>query len=411
MNPFQIVMIVSSTALLIITAGLLIIRTMPSRPGVAWWVCASFLQSLSYFLALLFFGVEQTTEGQIVFFSLQLISNQAVSLGILRFTDTPVNIRTRMLLLTGLIVMMGVILSIGYTLVAELLIVGYCAFSFFQAAVAIHTYKYSGFLLKFAGYLCIGIGLHWLDYPILGKVEWFMPIGFLIGVVFGVGLFFTLATISLLQFKQITTESEQKAIYAATHDPLTGVYNRSHLNPLFEKYKDKVETSGGTFIMLYLDLDGFKAVNDTYGHKAGDVILVVVTKRLKSWLGSKGDVVRIGGDEIVVINSLRSNSDADIIYGTSAAQRILKLIERPIVDGASTYNISASIGGCYYGSEFNELGKMLSRTDELMYSAKDAGKRRVHFGDIPDKKPVTKPELDRVELPDLPEKSHVRALS
>jgi len=356
------------------------------------------MQSLCYFLALIFFGEQATVEGEVIFFSLQLMSNQALSIGILRFTDTAVNIRIRMLLLVGFIVITGALQLVGYALLAALLVAGYSAFSFFQAAMAVRLYKYSNALMKLAGYICIGIGLHWLDYPILGKVEWFVPIGFLIGVVLGVGLFFTLATISLLQFKQITKDSELKAIYAASHDPLTGVYNRSHLDHLFEKYKSSVEKSGGTFIMLYLDLDGFKAINDTYGHKAGDVILVVVTKRMKSWLGKKGDVVRIGGDELVVINSLRSDMNADIIYGTSAAQRLLTLIEEPIVDGANTYHISASIGGCYYGSEFNEMEVMLSKTDELMYSAKQAGKRRVHFGNIPDDKPVAIPDGNPADL-------------
>lgn len=401
MNPFEAVMIVSSTSLLVVSAGLLIIRTMPSKPGVAWWIGASFLQALAYFLALIFFDKEQTNDGQIVFFSVQLISNQATSLGILRFTDTPVNMRIRMLFLTFVIGLITLLLTSGYTMLAELIVVGYCSFSFFQAASVIYYYKDSGFFLKLAGCFCLGIGLHWLDYPILGKIEWFVPIGFLIGVVLALGLFFTLATIAMLQFKKITNDSEKKAIHAAIHDPLTGVYNRSHLLALFDKYKNEVKKSEGTFIMLYLDLDGFKAVNDTYGHKAGDVILKVVTKRLKSWLGSKGDVIRIGGDELVVINSLRSDTNTNMIYGTSAAQRMLKLIEEPIVDGANTYNISASIGGCYYDSEFNEMEKMLSRTDELMYSAKQAGKRRVHFGNIPDTKFVTKPASDTAESPDL----------
>lgn len=394
MNPFQVVMIFSASTLIIVTGILLIIRTMPSKPGIGWWVCSSFLQSFAYLLALIFFGEKPTVEGQVIFFSLQLVSNQALSIGILRFVDTPIHTRSRMVFLAMVVIVMGTLLIFNQTLVAELLVVGYIAFGFFQAVVAIYTYKKAGILLNIASCFCLGIGLHWLDYPILGKLEWFIPIGFFIGVVLGLGLYFVLATIAMLQFKEITNDSEKKAIFAATHDPLTGVYNRSYLDTLFNKFKTIAETSKGTFILLYIDLDGFKAVNDSFGHKSGDVILVAITKRLKNWLGSKGDVVRIGGDEIVVLNSLRSDIPNDIVYGTSAAQSILKLIEEPVVDGTNRHAVSASIGGCYFGSEFDNLDKMLSRSDSLMYSAKQAGKRRVHFEDVPDERPVKERLLD-----------------
>ena len=404
-------MIMSATGSLVVTAGLLIIRTMPSRPGVGWWVAACFLQSVSYGLSFIFWGEEQTDIGNIIFYTLLMFVNQSACLGTLQFIGVSSSLLMRLLVFFAMVALVIVFITLERSKIAELIFVGYSSVVLFQAAFHIYNLKDSSILLNLAGLLFLTIGIHWLDYPILSKVDWFVPIGFMIGLILSMCLVFTLATLAMLQFKKITKDSEQKAIHAAIHDPLTGVYNRSHLNNLFEKYKTKALTAKGTFILLYLDLDGFKAVNDVYGHKAGDLVLVVITKRLKNWLGTKGDVVRIGGDEIVVLNTLRSEAGDDMIYGTSAAQRILQLIEEPIIEGDTTYDISASIGGCYFGSEFMEMEAMLGRADELMYSAKQAGKRRVHFGNIPDEKPVTATVPTIRKKPELSKELGVEAMS
>ncbi|MGB1311191.1 MAG: GGDEF domain-containing protein [Leucothrix sp.] len=322
-----------------------------------------------------------------------MTSIQVVCIGMLFFINKEIDIHLRILLLALFILFLIVLLQVKEGFLAPFLFSGYLAVSSLSTSVTVWRCKESPPLLKLSGIFLFLIGLHWLDFPIMGSVDWFVPIGFLLGLILAIGLYFSLAAVAVLQFKEITTKSEKKAIYAATHDPLTGVYNRSHLPTLFDKYKRNAHDSKGTFIMLYLDLDGFKSVNDKHGHKAGDAVLLAVAKRLESWLGKKGDVVRIGGDEMVVFNALRSDASANIIYGTSAAQSILKLIEKPIVDGSSVYSVSASIGGCYYDSQLGELETMLHRADELMFKAKEAGKRRVYFGNIPDDDPFATEQL------------------
>jgi diguanylate cyclase (GGDEF)-like protein len=220
-------------------------------------------------------------------------------------------------------------------------------------------------------------GVHWLDYPILGRIEWFAPIGFMIGMMLVVSIFLSLSALALMQFKLQTEESERKAIQAAIHDPLTGLYNRSHLNQLFSEYAEEAEHIQRPFILLYFDLDGFKYVNDTYGHPAGDIILTTVAKRMSKWLGSKGDAIRVGGDELIVLTRLRADFSRD--NALFAAQRLLNLIEQPIVDGKNSYEVSASVGGCCYGLPQCDLEKMISTADKLMYEAKQAGGRRVCF--------------------------------
>ena len=132
--------------------------------------------------------------------------------------------------------------------------------------------------------------------------------------------------------------------------------------------------------MLYFDLDGFKFVNDTYGHPAGDLILTTVSKRMSKWLGAKGDAIRVGGDELIVLTRLRADFSRE--NSMSASQRILNLIEQPIVDGAHTYKVSASVGGCCYGLPHCDLENMINEADKLMYEAKQSGGHCIRFSQI-----------------------------
>jgi diguanylate cyclase (GGDEF)-like protein len=384
-------MIMSATALLLITALFLIIRTMPSKAGIGWWLGASLLQAFIYLLALTFFGEEQTLVGGLIFFSLQMTVNQSLALGTHLFIGESVNIKQRMFLLAGTVLTVTMLTVGGLPFLGVLLFAFYNAVVFIRTALKIFRSGIDIKCLIFTSFLFVAMGLHWLDFPFMGDVEWFVPIGFMLGMVFVVTTFLTLALAALLQFKKQTKESENKAIQASIHDPLTSLYNRSHLESLFSEYSSEADEADRSFVLLYLDLDGFKLVNDTYGHKAGDVILTTIAKRMTRWLGKKGDAVRIGGDELVVLNRLRSDTNNNIIYGTSTAQSLLELIEQPIADGKNTYNISASIGGCYYKTDGQNLEELLSQADKLMYSAKKAGGKRIHFSDPKEKYNISKP--------------------
>jgi len=219
--------------------------------------------------------------------------------------------------------------------------------------------------------------LHWLDFPFLSQVEWFVPIGFMLGMSLLVGIFFSLAVLALLQFKAQTQDSEQAAIYAARTDSLTGLYNRNYLETLFNQYKQNTNFSDQTFSLLYFDLDGFKKINDTYGHSAGDMVLKKIAKRLKAELSDQGDAVRIGGDELIVF--IRTSNHYDREMQTIKTKELLNCIELPINDDDKTYHISASIGGCCFGKPFNDLENMLNKADKLMYAAKQAGGKRIYF--------------------------------
>lgn len=400
MNFMQAAMLICATSLFVTTGVLLIIRTMPSRDGVGWWVLAAAIQFVIYALGVVFVdgGGEEAVAGKALFYVLQMTVMQMIGIGMLQYVDKKTNVPLRFLFLALISVYVVSILVDGNKTYAMCIFVTYIALNSFHTAITVWRAEQSIFWLNAAGFFLFCMGLHWLDYPILSKVEWFLPIGFLLGLLLVMGLYFSLATVALLQFKKITNDSEQKAIRAANHDPLTDLYNRSYIDTLYNEYKLDAEAGKGSFVLLYIDLDGFKTVNDTYGHKAGDVILIVVAKRLKRWLASKGDAVRVGGDELVVFNRLRSDASSNIVYGTSAAQSVLSMLEKPIVDGENVYNISGSIGGCFYDPDYCCLDDMLSKADKLMYHAKKTGGSRVVFDDVP--KEIT--SMNTAELSRVP---------
>lgn len=386
MHPLQVVMIMSSTAMLLITALLLIVRRMPSRPGVSDWLFSALAQSIVYVVAYISYPGTLDATGLLFFYCLQTLVCRGMCAGTLRFVGKPINMKRR----TGLtiVVLAGVIsLSLaGFSLLASLLFAGYVAGSLLDVVYYLYKLEDKSVPLKFTMVLFALNAIHWLDYPILSQVEWFVPIGFMIGMVIVVGAFLSLCVLSLTQFKLQTEASEQRAIYAASHDPLTGLYNRSHLEQLFSEYTEEAAQSRYPFILLYFDLDGFKYVNDTYGHAAGDVILTTVSHRLTKWLGENGDAIRIGGDELVVLTRLRA--DFNRSGALEAAGCLLKLIEQPIVDKQNTYQVSASVGGCCYQLPHNDLSAMINEADNLMYAAKQAGGHRIHFSPFEAADPV-----------------------
>lgn len=376
MHLLQTTLIISATAMLLLTSLFFLIRTMPSRPGINWWITATFLKTLVCFYAFYSFGSSSSNASLIFFYFQAMFIVQCICIGTLSFAGAPVNIKQRMLMLAMAFVAVNTIAMFEYLFVANLCFVIYNAGNLIHAVFKINRVNDSQLSFKTTSVLMTINAIHWLDFPFLSQIEWFLPIGFILGMTLVTAIFLSLAVLSLQQFKFQTEESERNAIYAATHDSLTGLYNRSHLDTLFNQYVDRAEKLGDSFILLYLDLDGFKAINDTYGHNAGDFVLKTIAKRLSENLEGKGHVVRIGGDELVI---LCEHKDTNLKIAEDATQHLLKLIEQPMHQNENTYQISASIGGACYGIPHRSLENMLNETDKLMYAAKKAGKKRVYF--------------------------------
>ncbi len=163
---------------------------------------------------------------------------------------------------------------------------------------------------------------------------------------------------------------------AATHDPLTGLLNRSVLTNLLTSGEPIHEP----IALVSLDLDGFKEINDTFGHAAGDHVLQTVAKRMTEAMRPGDEVLRMGGDEFLIIAPGVNRSEV-----AQLTERLLRHIERPISwtgddDGTRPLEVSASAGIAFTGETASEstqvstsIDQALSSSDEAMYLAKDRG--------------------------------------
>lgn len=166
----------------------------------------------------------------------------------------------------------------------------------------------------------------------------------------------------------------------AFHGPLTGLPNRSLLMdrlaqavPLFLRRTDRLA-------VCFIDLDGFKAVNDTLGHDAGDQLLRVVANRLVQHVRSHDTVARLGGDEFVLLLSHLPGAEECL----QILQRVLSAINEPVpLANASTARVSASIGVAFCPQDGQDVSGLLTQADDAMYQAKRAGRNRIQgdFGD------------------------------
>jgi diguanylate cyclase (GGDEF)-like protein/PAS domain S-box-containing protein len=168
---------------------------------------------------------------------------------------------------------------------------------------------------------------------------------------------------------------QRRLAYLALHDQLTGVANRQLLEQSLDEAIATAAATGHPLAVLFLDVDGFKAINDQFGHAIGDAVLVELATRLRNGVRA-GDVVgRIGGDEFVAICA-----DADVTAATAIAERILTMTQSPIAVSAGVIAASVSVGAALYRPDVDPppTGEgLLIRADGAMYDSKNAGKNRL----------------------------------
>jgi len=187
-------------------------------------------------------------------------------------------------------------------------------------------------------------------------------------------------------FTDITTQKEQQKQleHIAHHDALTGLLNRVLLSDRLNQEMIQSRRRGQKLAVVFLDLDGFKAVNDQHGHEIGDQLLVQIAGRLRQSLREGDTIARLGGDEFVAVMTDLEDASAAMPF----LNRILQAVAQPVVVNGESLQVSASLGVTVYPQEEEEVDadQLLRQADQAMYQAKLAGKNRYHVFD---------PEFDR----------------
>ena len=168
---------------------------------------------------------------------------------------------------------------------------------------------------------------------------------------------------------------EEKIKHMASHDALTGLPNRALFRDRLETALVRAERQETFVAALFIDLDGFKLVNDTMGHEAGDILLMRVSERLMSVVRRSDTVGRHGGDEFTVV--LADMKDLDAV--SRVAEEILQAVGEPIPIDGTEAKVGASIGIAVYLRHGETADELLKQADAAMYAAKAQGKNRFVF--------------------------------
>lgn len=219
--------------------------------------------------------------------------------------------------------------------------------------------------------------LYWLGVPLLAQDR---VLGALVVQSYSETTPYTEADQDLLQFvsTQAAAAIERTRLFGklshlATHDALTGLANRATLEDRLRNALARARREGSGFGLVFLDIDGFKEVNDRLGHAAGDELLKAIAGRLKQSVRETDLVARLGGDEFVVLLERIQQPE----HAAPVAEKIRRSLAAPFeVDGAVPA-VSASLGFALYPRDGEDDRTLMRRADEAMYAAKQAGGDRV----------------------------------
>jgi diguanylate cyclase (GGDEF)-like protein/PAS domain S-box-containing protein len=179
--------------------------------------------------------------------------------------------------------------------------------------------------------------------------------------------------VSILCFAQdvsMRIQAEERLQYMATHDGLTGLPNRLVLGDRLSGALARAQRSGSAMAVLFLDLDHFKDVNDTLGHKVGDELLKSLSRRIRGTLRQTDLLARISGDEfVIVLEDLGGQGGPDRV-----AQKILDEVLRPFPIEGQDVQVSASLGYAVYPEDGHDAETLLKNADAAMYHAKELGR-------------------------------------
>ncbi len=169
-------------------------------------------------------------------------------------------------------------------------------------------------------------------------------------------------------------KANEKLLQAALHDPLTQLPNRMLLQDRIEQTIEKARRRNFPFAVMFCDLDGFKAINDAYGHQLGDRLLVEMSQRVAGLLRAQDTFARLGGDEFVIVFQIEEPEDAAVV-----AERILACVAEPFHIDALELQVSTSIGIALYPDDASSERELMAHADAAMYHTKETGRNGYTF--------------------------------
>jgi diguanylate cyclase (GGDEF)-like protein/PAS domain S-box-containing protein len=169
--------------------------------------------------------------------------------------------------------------------------------------------------------------------------------------------------------------AEERMLHLAHHDILTGLPNRSLIADRLDLTIAQARRNGGSVLVAFIDLDGFKLVNDGLGHNAGDELLKVVAERMSGCLRASDTVGRFGGDEFVLL----LNESASVVDAAPVLERVREAVLQSVSVSGQEVQVSCSIGVAVYPDDGNDAGTLLMNADAAMYRAKELGKNNIQF--------------------------------
>ena len=168
--------------------------------------------------------------------------------------------------------------------------------------------------------------------------------------------------------------ANEKLLQAALHDPLTQLPNRMLLQDRIEQAIEKAQRRQFSFAVMFCDLDGFKAINDAYGHQLGDKLLIQMSERVSALLRSHDTFARLGGDEFVIVFQVDDPEDAAVV-----AERIIACVAEPFLIDALELQVTASLGIALYPADATDERALMAHADAAMYHTKDSGRNGYTF--------------------------------
>jgi diguanylate cyclase (GGDEF)-like protein/PAS domain S-box-containing protein len=169
--------------------------------------------------------------------------------------------------------------------------------------------------------------------------------------------------------------AEERMLHLAHHDTLTGLPNRSLISDRLEHTIAQARRNDSAVLVAFIDLDGFKLVNDGLGHNAGDELLKVVAERMSGCLRASDTVGRFGGDEFVLL----LDEPGSVVDAAPVLERVREAVLQSISVSGQEVQVSCSIGVAVYPNDGGDAGTLLMNADAAMYRAKELGKNNIQF--------------------------------